>query len=312
MGGNLKVKCTLPPGSILDLEWWVSNLSALNGKDFFPRIPDIEIYSDASMSGWGAVCDGVASRGPWTTAQASLHINQLELTGALYALQSFAGEAHGLSVRMYLDNSTAVCYIDKGGGTKSSELTAIAKKLTEFCEVRNITIEAVHLPGVMNVEADRESRSECDSSDWILDRSVFKILSNVWPTDIDLFSSHWNAHLPSFVSWRPQPGASTVNAFSLNWSTHAGYAFPPFALIPNCLEKLRREKTNLILICPVWPVQPCFPVLFQLACDVPILLYPSHNLLLSATGVTHPLLQTGSLQLAAWKLSGKISEGRVF
>jgi hypothetical protein len=34
VGGNLKVKCTLPPGSILDLEWWVSNLSALNGKDF--------------------------------------------------------------------------------------------------------------------------------------------------------------------------------------------------------------------------------------------------------------------------------------
>jgi hypothetical protein len=141
VGGNLKVKCTLSPGSILDLEWWVSNLSALNGKDFFSRIPDIEMYSDASMSGWGAVCDGVATRGPWTTAQASLHINQLELTGALYALQSFAGETHGLSVRMYLDNSTAICYINKGGGTKSSELTAIAKKLTKFCEVRNITIE---------------------------------------------------------------------------------------------------------------------------------------------------------------------------
>jgi hypothetical protein len=65
---------------------------------------------------------------------------------------------------MYLENSTAVCYINKGGGTESSELTTIAKKLTEFCEMRNIMIEAVHLP-VMNVEADRESRSECDSSD---------------------------------------------------------------------------------------------------------------------------------------------------
>lgn len=76
VGGDLNVKCTLSSGSVLDLEWWVSNLSALNGKDFFPKIPDIEICSDASMSGWGAVCDGVATCGPWTTAQTSLHINQ--------------------------------------------------------------------------------------------------------------------------------------------------------------------------------------------------------------------------------------------
>ena len=76
VGGDLNVKCTLSSGSVLDLEWWVSNLSALNGKDFFPKIPDIEICSDASMSAWGAVCDGVATRGPWKTAQTSLHINQ--------------------------------------------------------------------------------------------------------------------------------------------------------------------------------------------------------------------------------------------
>jgi hypothetical protein len=178
--------------------------------------------------------------------------------------------------------------------------------------MRNISIEAVHLPGVMNVEADRNSRSECDSSDWLLDRSVFRNLSCVWPSDIELFSSHWNAQLPSFVSWRPQPGASAVNAFSLNGSNHAGYAFLPFSLIPKCLEKLRREKANLVLICPVWPGQPWFPILLELACDVPLLLHSSHNLLVSATGVAHPLLQTVSLQLATWKLSGKISEGRDF
>jgi hypothetical protein len=34
VGGDLNVKCTLSSGSVLDLEWWVSNLSALNGKDF--------------------------------------------------------------------------------------------------------------------------------------------------------------------------------------------------------------------------------------------------------------------------------------
>ena len=88
-----------------------------------------------------------------------MHIDSLELTGALYAFKSFTKDAHGLSVRIYLDNSTAVCYINKGGGTKSDELTSVAKQFTEFCEERRLTVVAVHLPGVMNIEADREPLS---------------------------------------------------------------------------------------------------------------------------------------------------------
>ena len=80
----------------------------------------MEIYSDASLSGWGAICNGV-TRGPWTTKQTSMHINSLELLGALFALQSFAKDSHGLSVKMNLDNSTAVSYIKKGGGQKVSQ-----------------------------------------------------------------------------------------------------------------------------------------------------------------------------------------------
>lgn len=48
------------------LEWSIANLSDLNGKFFSPRAPDLEIYSDASLSGWGAVCNNVTNRGPWT------------------------------------------------------------------------------------------------------------------------------------------------------------------------------------------------------------------------------------------------------
>lgn len=254
----------------------------------------------------------MTTRGPWTAKQSNLHINCLELTGALYALQSFAKDAYQLFIRMYLDNSTAVCYINKGGGTKSAELTAIAKSLSNFCEQRKLTIEADHLSGILNVKADKESRTECDASDWMLNHLVFKRLSYMWRVDIDLFSSYWSAQLPSFVFWCPQPGATAVNAFSLNWQGRLGYAFPPFALISRCLEKIRREKANIVMVCPVWPAQPWFPVLLEMVCDVPRLLRPSPNLLVSAKGETHPLLQTNTLQLAAWKLSGEISVGRAF
>lgn len=125
-----------------------------------------------------------------------MHINCLELLGALYALQSYAKNAHGPSIRIHLDNSTAVYYINKGGGTKSTELTKIAKELTSFCEQREISIVATHLAGVLNIEADRESRATSDASDWMLDRAIFRKLQIVWPTEIDLFSSFWNAQMP--------------------------------------------------------------------------------------------------------------------
>ena len=310
--GNLNVKCALSAGSKLDLEWWVENLERANGKEFFPKIPDMEIYSDASLSGWGAICNGVTTRGPWTTEQTNMHINSLELLGALFALQSFAKDSHGLSIKMHLDNSTAVSYINKVGGTKSAELTGIAKELTNFCEQRRLSITANHLAGVLNIEADKESRAISDSSDWMLDRSVFANVQKIWQTDIDLFSSFWNAQLPAFVSWRPQPESSAVNAFSIGWGGCFGYAFPPFALIPKCLEKIRREKANIVIVSPVWPAQPWFPVLLELACDVPLLLKPSSTLLVSAKGEPHPLLVTGALQLAVWKLSGTNSAGRDF
>lgn len=310
--GDLNVKCVLSVGSRSDLQWWVANLEEANGKEFFPKIADMEIYSDASRSGWGAICDGVTTRGPWTTDQSAMHINCLELLGALYALQSFAKEAHGLSIRMHLDNSTAVCYINKGGGTKSAELTKIAKEIASFCERQQLSIVANHLAGVLNVEADRESRAISDASDWMLDRAIFRELQNIWPTEIDLFSSFWNAQLPAYVSWRPQPESTAVNAFSINWSGLVGYAFPPFALLSKCLEKIRKEAANIIMVCPVWPAQPWFPVLLELACDVPLLLRSSPKLLMSAKGEPHPLLETGALQLAVWKLSGKSSAGRGF
>ena len=79
--------------------------------------------------------------------QLRLHINCLDLLGALFALKSFVGESHRLSVKIYLDNSTTVCYINKGEGTRSAELTSIARLIMEFCEQRKLSTEAVHLVG---------------------------------------------------------------------------------------------------------------------------------------------------------------------
>lgn len=115
-GGALQSRRTLSAAARADLRWWVENIEATKGRCFIPSDPDLEIATDASLSGWGACCNDVTTRGPWTRVDAGRHINELELLAALYATQAFVGGSVGLFVRLFLDNSTAVSYINKCRG----------------------------------------------------------------------------------------------------------------------------------------------------------------------------------------------------
>ena len=128
------------------------------------------------------MCDGITTRVPWLKEDGSRHINELELLGALFALQTFTKDSANISVHLFLDNSTAVAYVNKCGGTRSGSLTAIAAKIVSWCESRSLTLTASHLPGILNSVADRESRSTLDASDWMLYQEAFKLLHNLWPS----------------------------------------------------------------------------------------------------------------------------------
>ena len=86
--GDLSRSISLSAGARADLEWWMGHLVTSNGKSFCSVTPDLVIFSDASLHGWSAVCDGVRTRGPWVASDLSRNINELELLGALYALQT--------------------------------------------------------------------------------------------------------------------------------------------------------------------------------------------------------------------------------
>ena len=129
---------------------------------------------------------------------------------------------------------------------------------------------------------------------------------------MDLFTSAWNAQLPLFVSWLLQLGSWRTNAFSLDWKNLQGYAFPLMNLIQNCLSKIIRDEASLILICPYWPSQSWFPILLELAVDIPRIFSFQGNLLSSAQKENHPQILDGSLRLVAWKLSGATSASKAF
>ena len=57
-----------------------------------------------------------------------------------------------------------------------------------------------------------------------------------------------------YFSWHPDPRARAIDAFTLDWSNMFFYAFPPFSVIPQVLQKLDGAQAQAILIVPNWPI----------------------------------------------------------
>lgn len=311
-GGDMRAKVSLSEEARADLFWWISNLHKCGGKSIFDPPASMTIYSDSSRTGWGATCDGVHTGGPWNDQDLAFHINVLELKGASNAVKSYCEFQRDCAIELKLDNMTAVACVNRLGSSHPGPLNSIAVELARWCEERRIVIHASHLPGLLNTVADRESRRKPDWSDWKLAPVAFKAIADRWRIEIDLFASSWSAQIEKFSSWRPQPNSWATDAMSFSWQGMRAYAFPPFSLIMDCLSKLRKERTTVILVCPLWQSQAWFPLLLKMACDVPLMLQPLPDLLTSALGEPSPLCAKETFRLIAWKLSGNVSECKAF
>lgn len=241
------------------------------------------------------------------------HINYLELLAAFLALKVFAQKVTATSILLRMDNVTAIAYVNKMGGTHSQAMSMLAIRIWKWCIAKSIRIHAEHLPGKENIRADWESSHFNDSSDWKLDSKIFASLEETMgPFTIDLFTSRTNRQLPVYCSWRPDPEAYAVDAFSIQWANHYPYLFPPFALINRCTAKIKEEKVDAVLIAPVWQNQVWYPGLLEMLVSEPVLLPMSQDILQNTQGEPHPLVTEGHLPLAAWPVSGKNSEPGAF
>ena len=308
--GNYEASLQLSTTSVEELQWWVLHMPHAK-RQISHGLPSVIIQSDASKKGWGAVFGGQGIGGRWTASEASRHINILELEAAFFALQSFGDKITGAHIQVHLDNTTAVAYINNMGGSKSLELNCLAIKIWDWSIQRDNWISAVHLAGKFNVRADAQSRNFSDKHEWTLNSSVFEDILNQYPElNIDLFATRLNHKLPTYCSWKPDPGCSYVDAFSINWGTYSFYAFPPFSLIPRCLQKISEDRAKGILVVPLWPTQSWFPIVLQLLYNQPWILSPDKQLLSHPTQGPHPLWQ--KLKLMVCPLSGTPSDNLMF
>ena len=96
------------------------------------------------------------------------HINHLELKAVLFGLRSLCTDVTDTHIKVLVDNSTAVCYINEQGGTVSDVCDRIAIEIWKWCDSKRNWLTAAHIPGLLNVEADEASRKFNDRTEWEL------------------------------------------------------------------------------------------------------------------------------------------------
>ena len=302
--GNFEGHMTISHQSRTHLEWWSQNV-CLSYKLLSRNPPDLVLKSDSSKFGWGGVNEesGEAINGLWDSDQYMLHINYLELLAGFYTLKGLVENLRDSHVRLCMDNTVAVSYVNKQGG-KISTLNDLTHELWLWCIRRKIWISAEHVQGATNIIADSLSRSNVDM-EWKLDEMVFERLQNLCgKCDVDLFASKDNHQLENYVSFKPDPNAIAIDAFALSWRNIDCYLFPPFSVISSVLKKLVEEEVRFaLLVAPVWKTQSWFPQLLHQVAG-PCYLLPKTETLLKLPkdpGRQHPLTK---MKMGAFSLSG--------
>jgi hypothetical protein len=151
--GNFDAKMTLSKESILELKWW-SNKVIDAFKPISHGEPSLVITTDASLQGWGAECQSIATGGLWSHLEANEHINYLELLATFLGLKTFAKTRCNLHIRLMIDNTSAVGIINNMGTSHSPICNILAHQVWSWCIERQIWISAAHIPGRDNFIAD--------------------------------------------------------------------------------------------------------------------------------------------------------------
>ena len=309
--GNFDKTMKLSEEAKENIKWW------LESKNLKPcplniEKPSVHLQADASLAGWG--CANVLAKestgGRWKETESQLHINLLELKAAWLGVQSFCSRLSNACIHIELDNATAICYINNMGGTKAN-LDHLAKDFWTWLKSRNLYVTASHIPGVDNSIADRKSRVFHDPTEWSLNSNTFNlIVDKLGKPNVDLFASRLNNKCEAYFSWEPDPQATNVDAFSVDWSQFSlCYAFPPFNLITKVIRKMVHDQAELLLVAPKWTTQVWFPMIETYICkqNTPNTLeFANSKQLLYLpfkSAATHSLWHR--LNLCCFRLSGK-------
>ena len=84
-------------------------------------------------------------------------INILELLAVKNAILAFTKEKTINVIHIQTDNTTALSYLLKMGGTTDKTLVDLSKDIWKYLVLKQVTINAEYLPGILNTRVDWQS-----------------------------------------------------------------------------------------------------------------------------------------------------------
>jgi hypothetical protein len=125
-------------------------------------------------------------------------------------------------------------------------------------EKHNILLQAIHVKGVMNTQADSLSRLS-RSGDYSLQQGVLRSLQRNLEVVVscDLFANFRNKQAKRYVSLSLNDrGAMARDAFTISWKgLGLPLIHPPIPLIQRCVNKVKEEGVVAVMITPAWEGQ---------------------------------------------------------
>ena len=159
-------------------------------------------------------------------------------------------------------------------------MNVLAIDIWNRCFFPKHSFENSHVAGCLNVEADELSRglNLNEELKWALDMDIFQeIVCRFGKLDIDLFASRLNPKLEKYISFRPDPNAMVVVAFSISWTKQYVYIFAFFSTLSMVLWKIVEDEAEALVIAPLWTTQNWWTQLAHLIVDFPIKLPPPNE-----------------------------------
>ncbi len=129
-----------------------------------------------------------------------------------------------------------------------------------------------------------------------------QVVQKIWKTfgkaEVDLFASKDNSHCPTYYS-------KDRDALAHDWPNLLLYAFPPIALLPQVVRRIREQGHKVLLVAPLWRNQPWLSKLTQLLTAAPWPVPLRRDLLSQANGtIWHPRPELWALYI--WPLNGSL------
>jgi hypothetical protein len=237
--------------------------------------PSVTMTTDASLQGWGVTL-GIEETSGLFLSDPLAPIAVKEFRAVLYGLTHFQAQLQNLTVRVLIDNQNVLHAIRKGA-SRSAALMGVLREVQLFCRRHNVTLHPEYIQSRLNMRADALSRL-IPHAEWSLSALWFGWLERVYgPRDVDRFATWSNRKCVQFNCLTSHPN-SLGDALHTSWNGVRNYVCPPFALVPQAVQRIKADRAEAVLVAPFFPAAPWWPALVAGACCIKVLSVPQTTL----------------------------------